>query len=158
MVVLAIISIMVLIGAPKVIDWYPRMKTKAAVNQLAGLMQKAKISAIKANRTSKIIFSPANESYTIFFDDGAAGNNWAIDADDTLLASVQMAQGVDLFDTNIPFNTYGYSSRGLTDPNIPLNTYYVRFLIHTNNYYAVRLIHTGNVAVVTSTDGGVTWF
>jgi len=46
-------------------------------------------------------------------DFGPAGNNWALDATDTLIKSGLMEAGVSISNTTIPSYTFIFNSRGL---------------------------------------------
>ena len=159
MIVIATISILTAIAAPQGNKMLASYRLKATARQLFSTLYLSRARAIKENKTSIIIFQPANDEYTIFFDDGSAGNNWTPDNDDTIIANGKTEKGVDLFDTDIPFNTYAYNSRGLPDKAIPSDIYpaYVRFTDARGVWYAIELTPAGSAKVVSSTDG-VTWF
>ncbi len=157
-VVAAIVGIVAFIAVPVIMDFVPNMKLKAAARDVYGQLQAARFEAIKANRTAVIIFNPLAETITAFVETGAAGNNWALDADDTLLTTVPIDPNIDLFATDIPFNTYGYDSRGGPHQAIPSGVYLVQLRRDAINYMGIRLGPSGAMSIVNSGDGGVTWF
>lgn len=132
-------------------------KLRSATRTIYGDMQSLRMEAVKRNKVCVVIFNPGADTYRMFVDDGPAGNNWAWDSTDTLLGVGTMPARIDLVSTTIPFNTYGYSSNGMTDQAITPGTYDVILKDSGNKYMGVRFGALGSISTITSTDGGVTW-
>ncbi len=148
------------------------LKLKRATRRLSGDFQTLKMEAVKRNGTAVIIIDANNETYTMFMDDGSAGNNWALDVDDTSLGDgvITISDPVEIVSSSLPSNTFGYSSTGLTafypllPPTPPATDYEVRMRLKdndgdsTNDHLSVvRLSIVGSPHIERSTDGGTTW-
>ena len=134
-------------------------RLNGTVRELFGNMQKLRMEAIRGNATGVVIFNPGADTYTVFLDDGpgAAGGNWALDASDTFLGVISMPSSVDLVSTTIPFNTYGYSSQGITHSAITVGNYDVKFKNDQDKYLGVRMSAAGGLRVIEGTNNGTVW-
>lgn len=101
--VIAIMGIMASIAIPGFSAWFPNYRLRVAAKDLYSNLQLAKLTAVKQNATSAVIFdagaSPGR--YFICSDPGANGN-WdgpaAMGGDDTVLKTVEFSKyksGVD---------------------------------------------------------------
>jgi len=110
MVVVAIISILAFFATPELVDWGPKMRLKAAGDDLVGNMQRAKVHAIKNNVNVVFTFTPPATcpGGTYSFVDSSAAAVVVAAAD---LTSSQYTG------TCLAANTFtvgqGYDSRGL---------------------------------------------
>ena len=64
-VVMVIIAIMAAIAMPRFVDWLPNMRLKAAARDLYSNMQKARMLAVKSNKSTAIIFDDSNDRYDL---------------------------------------------------------------------------------------------
>ncbi|MCU0587751.1 MAG: GspH/FimT family pseudopilin [Syntrophobacteraceae bacterium] len=70
-------------------SWLAHHRLKGAARELSVSMQKARMSAIKENRSWAIVFDPANNRYCICSGRGA-DNNWATLADNVISQTVSL--------------------------------------------------------------------
>lgn len=73
-VVVAVIGIIAAIAVPNFRSWLPDMSLKGAARDLYSDMQKARMTAVKTNRKTAVIFNTATNQYTVCddWDSGAA--------------------------------------------------------------------------------------
>lgn len=64
-VVLIVIAVLGSIALPGYMKWMPNIRLKSTARDLYGNMQKMRMVAVKDNRTTAIIFDPANNRYTL---------------------------------------------------------------------------------------------
>jgi prepilin-type N-terminal cleavage/methylation domain-containing protein len=72
-IVMALLVIMAAIAIPNIISSLPDMRLKAAARELYMNLQKAKMTAVKFNRDTAVMFNPANKKY-IICDQWTAGS------------------------------------------------------------------------------------
>lgn len=158
LVAVAIFATLAAISIPGFSSWLPNYRLKGSARDVYGVMGKAKSSAVRSNTVAVVIFSIPNDTYTVFLDNGpgAASGNWALDASETIIASGTMNNGIDMYGSTFPANTYGFSHRGLSQT--PLTGPYEVYLKNSNGrYMGVRVNTAGCLTIISSTDGGTTW-
>ena len=64
-IVVGIIGILAAIAIPNYLNWLPNYRLKGAARDLYSNMQKARVLAVKLNRSTAIIFDVANNRYDI---------------------------------------------------------------------------------------------
>lgn len=113
MVVVAILGILAAVATPMIMAGVPRYRLRAAARELVIDFKKAKMEAVKRNRSVLIQFTPetvgnpdAGGSYQMFVDDDGLNG---VTPGDTLLKTVTMPRNVRL-QSNI---TAGFTNRGL---------------------------------------------
>lgn len=74
MVVIAIISILAALAVPNFFAWRPKRQLSAATKDVFAVMQYARSRALKDNVSVGLLFNRANETYTVFLDNGAGAN------------------------------------------------------------------------------------
>jgi len=83
MIAVAIIGILTAIAVPNIISWLPNYRLKAAANDLYSNMQKAKLQAVKENRTIEIRFddsiSPGFYYFNTIDDNNYTNGEFRID-------------------------------------------------------------------------------
>ncbi|MBF0257942.1 MAG: prepilin-type N-terminal cleavage/methylation domain-containing protein [Desulfamplus sp.] len=108
MVAIAIISILVSVAIPNIIDWLPDYRLKSMARGIRADMQLAKLSAIKNNQSCKVLFEATG--YRIWSDPGPDGQ-WGDTVlsernDNVVLRSVVFEHGIK----------YG---KGVSTKNVP---------------------------------------
>ena len=111
MIVVAIISILSALAFPSLSTLIPRTRTKAAVRELRGYLQKAKLEAIKQNTDCLVVFKPKSVT-----DAGSCVTCIDLDNNDTCTATDDTISQLD-------FNNY--NSVELTNPNFSGNNNFV---------------------------------
>ncbi len=115
MVVIAIISILATVAIPNFFQWRPKRQLSAATKDVFAVMQYARSRALKDNASVGLLFDKANETYTVFVDNGAGANanNGTQDGDEPTLKRGKMPAGVDLISTTLAGDQVFFDSRGL---------------------------------------------
>ncbi len=115
MVVIAIISILATLAIPNFFTWRPKRQLSAATKDVFAVMQYARSRALKDNASVGLLFDKANETYTVFVDNGAGANadNGTQDGDEPTLKRGRMPAGVDLVSTTLAGDQVFFDSRGL---------------------------------------------
>jgi type II secretory pathway pseudopilin PulG len=90
-VILAVISILTSLAVPAVINWLPDYRLRQAARNIYSNMQLAKITAIRGNADSAMVFNAATGQYFVCTNWGA-DNNWSTTADNTILKSMDLSQ------------------------------------------------------------------
>jgi len=135
-VVVVIIGIMAAIAVPNILAWLPNMRLKAAARDVYSNMQKARMMAVKSNKSTALIFTTTsgNESYA-FCDDWDSSTSPASCTGtlSTLVTFSTLGSGIgyghgnatkpvppppaslpaDNVSYNLPVNTAVFNSRGL---------------------------------------------
>jgi prepilin-type N-terminal cleavage/methylation domain-containing protein len=93
MIVIAIISVLVVIGIPTVLNWLPNYRLKSATGDLSSNMQWTKLMAIRNNYEWGIQFNTGGDLYQIV-DGGADGQCGT--ADDVLVRTISFASYGDV--------------------------------------------------------------
>ena len=112
MVTIGILSILAMIAIPNFMTLLPGMRLKSSAREIFMVLNQIKMRAVAKNSVGVIRFDSGN-SWTAWLDDGQLGNNWWYDGDDTPIKSGSTEENGVSISTNIPYNTYGYNSRGL---------------------------------------------
>ena len=118
MVVIAIIALLALVVTPNMIGWRINAKLNGDALNLRGDLGMARSKAITENASVAVLFN-AN-GYTIFLDNGAAPNNFIREADELLLKSRQLSDGVTINLANTTFINFRtrFNERGGLDTGI----------------------------------------
>lgn len=121
MIVIAIAGILAAVATPMIMASIPRYRLRAAARELVIDFKKAKMEAVKRNRSVLLEFtketagnSAAGGFYRVFIDDDGVNG---ISPGDTLLKNVTMPPTVRLCSNNY---TAGWSNRGLTTDLTPI--------------------------------------
>jgi len=110
MVTIGILSILAMIAIPSFMTLLPGMRLKSSAREIFMVLNQIKMRAVAKNTTGNIQFTP--NTYTAWLDN-PAGTECSLDAIDTQIKDGSFEEiGVSI-STNIPYNTYGYNSRGL---------------------------------------------
>ena len=153
-VTLAILGIISAVSLPSYFSWVPRHRLQTSVRQIYDDMNMAKGRAVRANTVAVVIFNIPQDTYTIFLDTSSP-LNWALDAGETVICNGVLADGVDIVNTTLTANTYGFNTRGMTQtPAIPGDVYLTN---STGLFMGVRVNNAGGLTIINSTDGGMTW-
>ena len=115
MVIIAIISILATLAIPNFFAWRPKRQLSAATKDVFAVMQYARSRALKDNVSVGLLFNRANETYTVFLDNGAGANagNGDLDGDEPTLKRGTMPAGVDPISTTLTADKVLFDSRGL---------------------------------------------
>jgi type IV fimbrial biogenesis protein FimT len=147
MVVIAIISILATVAVPNFFQWRPKRQLSAATKDVFAVMQYARSRALKDNVSVGLEFDPANESYTVFLDNGAGGgnaNNGDLDGDEPTVKSGRMPAGIDLVNTTIAGDKVRFDSRGLL--STAGGTVSLRNKLNVTK--SIQVIRTGNSRIL----------
>ncbi len=155
MISIAIIAIMIGIGAPAILKWMPNYRLKAAAGSLYSNMQRAKLEAVKQNVDVIISFTtgaytPSGKvgSYLIFVDNSPA--NGVFDSGETIISNETMPANVSLYYASFTGKTTGFNSRGL-----PWNNRWGSIRMRNNNsrYYQISLSSAGAFRMTMNNNG-----
>lgn len=122
-VVLIIISIMAAISTTSFVQWMPGMHLKSAAREVVGILQEARLEAVKRNTCVGVEFNPVGEgniggSYRMFVDDGgaAATCNRSYDAGEEVLKTIPVVDDLTLVSINMTAaeTVICFNSRSLT--------------------------------------------
>ncbi|HMK65899.1 MAG TPA: GspH/FimT family pseudopilin, partial [Thermodesulfobacteriota bacterium] len=72
-VLISIIAIISVLAVPSTTTLLRSYRLKSATNELASSLQLARVTAIAQNANSVVTFDAANQTYTVFSDNGAGG-------------------------------------------------------------------------------------
>jgi Tfp pilus assembly protein FimT len=72
-VFISIIAIISVLAAPSATTLLKSYRLKSATNELASVLQLARVTAIAQNANSVVTFDAANQTYSVFSDNGAGG-------------------------------------------------------------------------------------
>ena len=159
LVVIGIIATVLAITVPAYLTYIPNYRLNSAVDELQGLMQIARVRAIKEAASVCVSVNTGTETCTVFLDNGAGGgtaNNKAQDGTEATIKILTMPRGIDIYDVTFSNNAARFNSRGL--PGNLANTGSIRL----NNgpqgrFRAVVVNIAGRPAIRTSKDNGVSW-
>jgi type IV fimbrial biogenesis protein FimT len=115
MVVIGIISILAALAIPNFFQWRPKRQLSAGAKDVFAVMQSARSRALKDNASVGLLFDKANETYTVFVDNGAGANagNGTQDGDEPTVKRGKMPAGIDLINTTLAGDKVFFDSRGL---------------------------------------------
>lgn len=153
MVVILIIGILIGIGTSGFSRKIQEYRMSSAVRDLQSAVQGARMHAIKRGDTVGISFDLVNDQGTTFVDNGSVQQ--MLDADDTVLSTMVMPDGVDLYSLDSGATVIGFSGRGTL--SFPLATERVELKNAISLYRGVSIRITGSSVVVRSSDNGNTW-
>jgi prepilin-type N-terminal cleavage/methylation domain-containing protein len=134
--VVAIVAVLAAVAIPNYIGWLPGHRLRSALDDINTGLQLAKLQAVRENAGVVIRFDTANESVTIFLDDGGTtgtANDRQPNGNELVFKRIQMPAGVDIQDfpgTSTSSDGqpwFGYNGRGM-----PLN----------NQFGTVRLVNS----------------
>lgn len=111
LIVLAVIAVVSAIVTPNIISWRNGARFRAAVDNLKGDLQMAKVKAVKENNIVTIFFNATG--YKMILD---KANPWNHDPDEPVLRNRQLPAGVYIDLGNTDFGSVGdktrFNSRG----------------------------------------------
>lgn len=90
LIVIAMIGILMSVGATQLKNFLPGMRLKSAARELYSNMQNARMSAIKNDTNWAIVFDTANNRYLVCSDPGADGV-WSNTTDNTIALTVNLS-------------------------------------------------------------------
>ena len=172
MVILGIFAILATIAIPGFNAWIPNQKLRSTARDLFSDLNMAKLNSLKdANTLVVVKVDQNNEKYTIWLDTVL---NWSLDGTEEILLKIVLpgepldetwkrtrTEGIDIISTTMPFNTFAFSSRGMTasdlDPPTSGDSYDVYMKNSKERYMGVRISRAGSISIIKSTDGGTTW-
>ena len=115
MVVIGIIGICSAIAIPNFIGWLPKQRLSSATNDVLGVIQSARLRALRDHSSVTIVFNPGADYYLVFLDNGnGAGiaDNSVQDGGEPTIGRGRMAAGVNLVSTSfggtLRFDTRGF--------------------------------------------------
>lgn len=142
-IVIAILGILTGIAAPEMGRKMREYRMSAAVRDLQSAVQGARMVAIKRGADIDLALDMANNQCTIL-----------LDADATVINTLAMPDGVDLYATATGGTVVQFSSRGML--NSPGTTERIQLKSSDGLYRGVSIRITGSSSVVRSGDGN-TW-
>ena len=150
MIAVSIIGIMAAIIYPMAASTMPNYRLRAEIRDLVTNFKKAKLEAIKRNRTVKIAFNPATGTYQTFLDNNGNG---IYDAGDILLTTQSIHPNLLLAVVAFGGLTTGYTPNGMA---LQVGNCEI-WLADGSHRYRLWLSAAGAVRVESSRNGGVTW-
>lgn len=164
MIVMVIIAMGAIASSTFLLSWSPNLRLKTTANDIYGVLQRAKLEAIKRNACVGMNFTtngaiPADPSveggsYTTFIDNSAGGScNGTQDAGEQTLTTANVDRDVSLYAINgnlICFTPTSVSC-GSQPGNVQLSN------VNTSRYYQISVSAAGVVQNRRNTDGGTTW-
>ncbi len=154
MIVVGILAVLGAVALPMITSTMPKYRLRSAARELVIDFKKAKVEAVKRNRTVVIEFigvDTQNGSYRLFVNDNEATDGTSprsFDPGDVLLATKSLPVGI-VFTSHAtaPFsgNQSGYNARGL-----PFGSSNRKIIISTNDtppsrFYTLTLMAAGRV-------------
>lgn len=152
MVVIAILAVVTAIAMPEFGKKVRAYRMSSAVRELQSAVQGARMTAIRRGANIGLSLDLDNDLCTTFVDDGA--NQLVLEGDDTVISTLSMPSGVDLYATDTGGTMILFSSRGLV--NSPAVTEIIELQNDDGIYRGVSIRITGNSVIVRSGDGS-TW-
>jgi prepilin-type N-terminal cleavage/methylation domain-containing protein len=155
---LIILGILATVAIPSFSTWAPDYRLRGAVRDLKSDTELAKQRAIREGANVALTFDEANNTYTVFVDNGAGGG----EADDRIrngsevvIKTVIIHPHVTMYEARFAGGAphFRFDARGL--PNGTGGHVYMRNT--KNNYRGVRVNMLGRVRIESSTDGGASW-
>jgi len=124
-ITVAIIAIMSIIAIPNLISWFPQYRLNVAAREVVSTLQMARLKAIKGNTDIIVVINPANDTVTVFQDDGTGGAdtsgdgvpeealNWAPDPGESVFNTEPLPPGINITadfnaSTAVRFNRRGF--------------------------------------------------
>ena len=155
-IVIALIGILTGIAAPFLNSYMRDARLREGVRNLKADIELTKIRAVRANAHVAVTFDTANDSYTIFVDDGAGGgtaDDWVRNGGEAEIKTVVLPDDVDMYEA-----TFGGATRvrfrGVGLPNAAGHCYMRNI---NNKYFGTVLSMLGLTTLQESTNSGATW-
>ena len=176
LIVIGVIGLLAGIAATSLLSWLPNMRLKAVARDLYSNMQHARVSAVKTNAVSAVVFDKQNSRYYLCDDWGADGS-WSGENDDTGTGDNNIVMTFDLDSSNGAIR-YGHATisgrNSATKPAVSIpednisylnniltfnargisNAGYVYLQNQNNTVYAVGTQASGVVKLVRWNGGG----
>jgi prepilin-type N-terminal cleavage/methylation domain-containing protein len=154
-VVMAILSIVMTIGALGINSLLPAFRMRSAVMELKSDMQMARLQAIRHNVYVVSQFDADKNTYTIFHDDGggnhAQANNYVKDAGEKIIINTRIHPHITIRRAKFGATEgkFAFNSRGAID-GLAGGIY----LQHRRNLHrGVAISRIGKITIKTSADG-----
>ncbi len=157
MVVMAIMTVLAVLGIPNLISWLPKYRSGSAAREILSVVQQARFRAVKENASVVVAFDPNQNSYKAFVDNGTGTNsaNMIQDSDEVTIFSGSMPGAVDMYDVSFSGKPYFYfNSRGLLAGT---TSGHVNLRCTSDDFIQVTVINTGSARIKRSKDG-TTWY
>lgn len=110
--VLAVLAALTAIATPVFSSWLPNYRLRSAAREIYSCFQRARMEAVRRNRTVVVRFDEAHGTYEVFVDTSENGTR---EAGESLLAQVALPEDVRFehigFSSGVP--APGYTGRGL---------------------------------------------
>jgi type IV fimbrial biogenesis protein FimU len=152
MIAICILGVIAGIAAPDLGRNIRKYRMSASVRDLQSAVQKARMDAIKRGTTVGISFDLATNQCTTFVDNGA--NQQVLDAGDTVLNTLSLPDGVDMYALDSGATVIGFSGRGML--SFPLVTERIELTNPDSLYRGISIRITGSSIIVRSGDDGAT--
>jgi Tfp pilus assembly protein FimT len=121
LIIFVLIGIISSIAVPNVFTMMKSYRLKSAVNELASTIQQARMTAISQNANCVLTFNSANQTYSVFSDNGDGGgilNDGVQNGTESTIKTVNMLNsykgdvslGAPSFGTTTSFNSQGMCS------------------------------------------------
>jgi prepilin-type N-terminal cleavage/methylation domain-containing protein len=152
--VMAILSIMATIAAWGIYSILPDLLLKSAVRNLKSDLHLARLTAIRHNTFVVSEFNTANNSYTMYMDDGgedgANANNYSQDFGESTIKSVRLHSRVNMFRAQFgsTVGKFAFNSRGTLD-GLAGGVYMHNKL---NKYRGVAISRIGKITIKTDVE------
>ncbi|MDX9788260.1 MAG: GspH/FimT family pseudopilin [Desulfobacterales bacterium] len=132
MVVISIFGVLIAVAVPSFNNMTVRHQLGGGARDIMAVMRQARTAAVKENTDIVVAFNTANNSYTVFVDDGAGSVdansdgildnalNWVCDGNERQLALGQLPKNVNMTAANFSGNpAFRFDRRGF--PNDAAN-------------------------------------
>ncbi|MBW2105032.1 MAG: GspH/FimT family pseudopilin [Deltaproteobacteria bacterium] len=159
LVTFVILGIVTAIAIPGFARWLPNYRLKSAARELYANMQLARLQAVKENAHVVMLFSPGNNSYEAFVDNGSGGgtaDNWTRDGDEYYIVDPNkgggaMPEGVTMYEASFSGGVPRIRFDGRGFPNgLGGHVYMIN---SRSKYMGTSLNLVGNPRIIVSEDG-----
>lgn len=163
--VVVIIGLMLLIPAPLLFSWMPKIRLQSDARELYSNVQRAKLEAAKRNscvgiRFTTVSFPAKGGDYSLFVDDGLGGGigaacNGSIDGGERVIASISVNKDVSLIQAD---NIGGPSAICFSPTAVVCGSQSgeVQMRIKDLRWYRVSVAASGGTSLQSSSDG-ISW-
>jgi prepilin-type N-terminal cleavage/methylation domain-containing protein len=153
-----ILGILTAVAIPGFSTWAPDYRLRGAVRVLKSDMELAKQRAIREGANVALTLDEANNTYTVFVDNGAGGGvagDWILNGSELVIKTVMIHPHVTMYEASFAGGAphFRFDARGL--PNGTGGHVYMRNT--KNNYRGIRVNMLGRVRIESSSDGGASW-
>jgi len=151
MVTIAIVAIVAAIAIPNIISWLPNHRLGTASRDILSVLQQVRLRAVKENADVTIQFTPGNDDYTAFLDNGEGVGGIPGDGvqngTERTLKNKDMPAGIDLNNTTFfaPADRISFSGRGLPTPSLGGT---VTIQNSNGTQRLIRVSQTGNSRII----------